>query len=119
MIPWEKLPAPAAGLMLIIFNGIMLSGAQPYSMEQLEPAALILLGIALLAGSVRKALAEPDIPASETLAAMERKKRAHLAPPDYSTYTEAELRQILTRINAERHPERVKEITERIARFHQ
>jgi hypothetical protein len=53
------------------------------------------------------------------LANVERKKHAHLTPPDYSRYSEAELRQILTRIDAERYPERVKEIMERIARFSQ
>jgi hypothetical protein len=119
LLPWEKLPAPALGLILVIFNSIVVSQTAPYSFALIEPVALIILGICLIAGSVRKALAEPDISLSDTLANIERKKNAHLVPPDYSKYSEAELRQILTRIDAERYPERVKEITGRIASFNQ
>jgi uncharacterized RDD family membrane protein YckC len=35
--------------------------------------------------------------------------------PDFSTYTEAQLRQVLTRIDAARHPERVREIEARLS----
>jgi len=119
LIPWEKLPAPAAGLGLIVLNAIVLSSAQPYSLEQVEPVLMIIAGVGLFVFGVRKTMAEADIPESEKLATMERKKTAHLAPPDYSKYSEAELRQILARIDGERYPERVSDITERIARLAQ
>lgn len=119
MIPWERLPAPAAGLLLIAVNAVVVANAEPYSADLIEPAALILVGACLFVAGVRKALAEPDLPENERQAIIERKMNAHNAAPDYSRYTEAGLRQILTRIDGERYPERVAEITERLARFEQ
>jgi len=103
------------GPLLILCGVVGLFHSPSYSWHQLEAGILIAVGIPMFAHGVKK-LNRPDdgkSPAERTA----KRIADEAAPPNYANYSEAQLRQVLRRIDKERFPERVEEIRTRLAGF--
>ena len=83
--------------------------AEPYSWRQLEALAFVIIGACLFAYGVKKLAIESSEAKREARSIKSIEQR-----PDYTKYTDDELRQILTRIDVERFPDRVEEIKTRL-----
>jgi hypothetical protein len=101
-LPWERLPAWLLGLILTLAGVFILFDAELYSWRQVQAVAMVLVGSWMVISILRKVLAVPDIGIQ-----INRKMRSPKSTPDYAKYSEAELRQVLARIDRERFPDRV------------
>ncbi|HEX8957485.1 MAG TPA: hypothetical protein VF798_14480, partial [Burkholderiaceae bacterium] len=80
--------------------------------------AMVIVGIVLFFHGIRKAFVDAKQMDSALLRADASKRLADAsAPPDYAKYIEAQLRQILRRIDKKRFPDRVAEIETRLLGF--
>ena len=70
---------------------------------------MVVDGVWMFVGGVKKMLAEPDL-----VPPVGSMRTARDSAPDYSKYSEGELRQVLTRIDRERFPARLAEIEARL-----
>ncbi len=104
-LPWERLPAGLLGPILTLVGVYFLFDAETYSWQQAQAVAMVLVGSWMVISILRCVQAEPDIGIQ-----INRKMRSTKATPDYAKYSEAELRQVLARIDRERFPDRVVEI---------
>lgn len=118
LLPWEKLPSYILGPLLVLLGGFSFFHAQPYSSDQLYSGAIAIVGIGMSIYGFKRLIAEARArPEKLYLPEAEKRLANASAPPDYAQYTEAQLRQVLTRIDRERFPERVAEIEARLAAF--
>jgi hypothetical protein len=104
-LPWERLPAGLLGPILTLAGVYFLFDAEMYSWQQAQAVAMVLVGSWMVISILKSVLAEPDIGIQ-----IKRKMASPRAAPDYAKYSEAELRQVLARIDRERFPDRVVEI---------
>jgi hypothetical protein len=94
----------------------LLFQAEPYSWRQLETAIFIVIGICMFVHGMRKLTAEPvEHAASQAQTGTLAKRKKMQGRPDYENYSETQLRQVLTLIDAERFPDRVAEVRARLA----
>ena len=109
-LPWERLPAWLLGAILTAIGGLLLFDAELYSWRQAEAVGLLIVGVWMFLSGAKKLLAEPDIvsPVAPT-------RPTPRSIPDYLNFSEAQLRQVLTRIDRERFPDRVVELETRLA----
>ncbi|HEX7642879.1 MAG TPA: hypothetical protein VF472_11790 [Burkholderiaceae bacterium] len=115
LLPWEKLHPVILGPLLVLLGAILLFNAPYYSWDQLKAGLIFLFGVGLSVHGVKRIAVEMQQWGAESLRADAAKRIADAsAPPDYAKYSEAQLRQVLTRIDKERFPERVAEIEARL-----
>ena len=116
LLPWEKLHPAILGPLLILAGTIVLFGGTPHWWHQLEAGFSIVVGIFLFIYGVKELIVESREPTDKRYRIEAEKRLAdEAAPPNYEIYTEAQLRQVLTRIDKERFPDRVAEIEARLA----
>jgi hypothetical protein len=113
-LPWEKLPDWISGPLLILCGAYLLVGEWPWSSwSHLQGVMFVIIGIWMFIHGIRKLVSEindePN-PYPGTTRAYARDMT-----PDFSKYSASELRQILTKLDKERFPERAKEINDRLA----
>ncbi len=110
LLPWERLPLWVLGPILTLIGASLLFDEEPYSWGQMPAVAMVFGGGWMFVSGVRKLIAERDARAPVT-----RRGASQQSLPNYATYSESELRHVLTRINRERFPERVAEIEARLS----
>lgn len=112
LLPFEKLPGWIQGFFIICGGGAMVSSAMPWTWEQFAGWAGIVFGLGVFIHDVTSPPAD-----STTGSPPADRPYVQNMTPDFARYNEAELRQILLRLNKERYPERAKEVSERLAAF--
>lgn len=120
-LPWEKLPSWLLGSIMVIVGSFLWFYTEPYSWYQLEAVFFVIIGLALFIDGVKKLIAqsrtEGENPISPSISIRNKNVNSMTFHPEFAKYSEVQLRQILTRIDAERFPERVAEINTRLANF--
>jgi len=109
-LPWERLPAWLLGLIFAVAGAFLLFDAEPYSWRQAQAVGMAIVGVWMFLSRVIRLVADPDI-----VSGVDFRKPSPGSTPDYAKYSESELRQVLTRIDRERYPERVVEIEARLS----
>ena len=117
LLPLEKLPTWLLGPFLAISGAFMALTGQP-GWRQIEGGAFIVIGVALTIFGVRKLNRQMGEKAADAAPSGKSGPRHNgVFVPDFSKHTEEELRQILTRLNQERYPDRAAEVKQRLANF--
>ena len=113
--PWEKLHPAVLGPLLILAGTIALFDGPLHWWHELEAGLSVVVGIGLFIHGVKELVVESREPTDKRYR-IEAEKRLtdEAAPPNYEKYTEAQLRQVLNRVDKERFPDRVAEIEARL-----
>ncbi|MFZ6641644.1 hypothetical protein ACO0LL_18020 [Undibacterium sp. TC4M20W] len=117
-LPWEKLPGWLLGPLMTCLGGYLFLHAEPYSWRQWEALGFVVIGIVIFIFGVKKLCAGTDEYHINETSTSARKKaieeREKLSAPNFANYDAMQLKRILGRIDADRYPERVKEIQARL-----
>jgi len=99
-------------------GGYLFLHEEPYSWRQWEALGFVVIGIIIFIFAVKKLYAETDeYHVNGTLTSPRKKakeEREKLSALNFASYDAAQLKRILGRIDADRYPERVKEIQARL-----
>ncbi|MBC3910558.1 hypothetical protein [Undibacterium umbellatum] len=117
-LPWEKLPAWLLGPLMTCLGAYLVLHAEPYSWRQWEALGFIAIGIVIFIFGMKKLYVKTDGYHINGALTSSRKKtkeeREKLSAPNFANYDAMQLKRILSRIDADRYPERVKEIQARL-----
>lgn len=117
-LPWEKLPGWLLGPLMTCLGGYLFLHAEPYSWRQWEALGFAVIGIVIFTFGVKRLYTETDeYQINGTLTSPREKakeEREKLSALHFANYDAMQLKRILGRIDANRYPERVKEIQARL-----
>ncbi|MFZ6873321.1 hypothetical protein ACO0LF_14800 [Undibacterium sp. Di27W] len=112
LLPWGKLPGWLLGLLLAIFGAYLLLQVDADSWQQAFRVLMIFVGLLKVIQGIWNFFNDN---AADANLKRPRKLKDSGDGPDFNSYNEAQLTQILGRIDAEHYPDRVKIIQTRLA----